>query len=180
MDFEKLYKRLKKLNNVLTIIVVFLGLYLISFPLLPELEFSARSSFTSKPEIDSSNQIVIPSIYVDTKIYESENYIDKGPFFIDQYKKPNENGVKVIAGHRFQYIFGQNTFYHLDKLQMNEKVYINWENKTYSYKIIDIFEVDPEDLKDIFDSEKLNILYIYTCTPIWTAKKRLIIKLKED
>jgi sortase A len=49
-----------------------------------------------------------------------------------------------------------------------------WNNQEYRYKVKEIKEVQPTDIY-IEENTTESILTIYTCTPLWTAEKRLVI-----
>jgi sortase A len=187
---------LRKFNNTLSIIVIVLGLYIALSPFLPQIGFwfrdkspeavapysgqlaSLENSDSNKPT-PQDNRLVIPSIGIDEPILEGSNIwvINSG----GTWRRPNtstptENNNTVIVGHRF---FGSNvsTFYHLDKVETGQKMAIYWQGEEIVYEVTEIKVVDPTAI-EIESQTTEKQLTIYTCTPIWTAKNRLVIIAK--
>jgi len=187
---------LRRFNNLLSVIVISLGLYIGMSPFLPEIsrwfadkspEASApyageladsvgSSSSTQKPE---DNRIVIPSIQVNEPIKEGGNIWvinDGGTWRRPNTSTPVENNNTVIVGHRF---FGNNisTFYHLDKVLNGQKLALYWEGEEIIYEVTDTKIVDATavEIEAPTDEKQLTI---YTCHPIWTAKERLVVIAK--
>lgn len=130
------------------------------------------------------NRLVIPKIGVDAEILEYGN-IDillqkEGVWREPDTKNPETGGNMVIAGHRFQYLPpNTSTFYNLDKLERNDKVLVYWKSKDYLYEIIDKFEVLPTRIEVKDDDPDHKILTLYTCTPLGSAERRLVVKASE-
>ena len=49
-----------------------------------------------------------------------------------------------------------------------------WEDKEYDYKVTSIREVPPTAI-EIEAPTDANIVTLYTCTPLWSAKNRLVV-----
>lgn len=191
--------KLKKINNILAGLIIAIALYLILAPFLPQLKlildklldqtdgYQYQSQLAEKEGIPSSqlnpvpeeNTLVIPSIGVNAVIHEGPdiNTLLKGPWRRPLSSSPDKGGNTVITGHRFQYTAGPNTFYHLDKLVEEDKIIVFWDQKEYDYEVSDIQIVAP-DATEIENNTKEPILTLYTCTPLWTAKNRLVIIAK--
>jgi len=60
---------------------------------------------------------------------------------------------------------------------MNNIVLVYWQGKEYVYRVYEITEVLPNQV-EIEYSTKDSILTLYTCSPLWTSEKRLVIKAK--
>lgn len=92
---------------------------------------------------------------------------------------PELSGNVVLAGHRWYP--GTNPyyriFYDLDKLKVGEKIFIYYEGGKFTYEIIEQKIVLPSDI-EILKQTKEPILTLYTCTPRFTAKKRLVFVAK--
>ena len=187
---------LRKFNNVLSVIVICLGLYIAVTPFLPQFRYWFRdkspehtapyagqlaSSVGSNADAPApaENRLVMPQIGLNEPIYESSNIgvINKG----GTWRRPNgttpdKDGNTIIIGHRY---FGKNTstFYNLDKVQLNQKIAVYWQGKEILYEIKEIKVVDPTQV-EIEAPTKDKQLTIYTCHPIWTAKQRLVIIAK--
>ena len=187
---------LRKVNGFLSFIVILLGLYIVITPLLPQIEYWLRdkSPTTIAPYggdlaksvgSDSSlptpidNRIVIPSIGVNEPIIESNtiNSINNGGTWRrPNTAKPTDSDNTVIVGHRY---FGNDisTFYHLDKLKVGQLLAVYWEGEEILYEVTETKIVDPSAV-EIESSTSEQQLTLYTCTPIWTARDRLVVIAK--
>lgn len=187
---------LRKFNNLLSFVVILLGLYITITPLLPQIEYwlrdkspeasapyggdlakSAGSDSTLPPPID--NRIVIPSIGVNEPIAESSSItaINNG----GTWRRPNTSNPPdidntVIVGHRY---FGNDvsTFYHLDKVEIGQLLAVYWNGEEILYEVVETKVVDPSAV-EIEASTSEQQLTLYTCTPIWTARDRLVVIAK--
>jgi len=58
---------------------------------------------------------------------------------------------------------------------MGDELGIYWQGKIYTYKVNAIRVVEPTEIsvESPSDSPKLTL---YTCTPLWSAKQRLVIE----
>lgn len=185
----------------LVILGALISSVLLVLPILPAIfiallpaEISAQPPYSySTVQVDSGtekiyetkgNRLYIPQIGVDTEIVEGMN-IDvlakqEGVWRDPTTSTPGKPGNMVLAGHRFQFLPpNTNTFYHLDKLKLGQTVSIFWLGKQYGYEIYQIFEVNPDEVWIKDPKEKIDELTLYTCTPIFTSAKRLIIKAKK-
>ena len=125
-----------------------------------------------------SNHLVISAIQVNIPIVEgeSEEALDRGAWRRPRSSTPDRGGNTVITGHRFAYFPPNNaTFYNLGKLRKGDDINVYWNDKIYSYKVSRLFEVESDDITIETDSE-ISLLTIYTCTPLWTSKRRLVVQ----
>jgi len=60
---------------------------------------------------------------------------------------------------------------------VGEKIFIYYEGGKFTYEVIEQKIVLPSDI-EILEQTKEPILTIYTCTPRFTAKKRLVFVAK--
>jgi sortase A len=125
------------------------------------------------------NKIAIPSIGVNGVIYEGQtaSTLNNGIWRRPNTSTPDKGGNTVLTAHRFMYESGPITFYHLDKVKIGDKIYTLWNNKRYEYEVFEIEEVLPTQI-EVEVNTKNPILTLYTCTPLWTAEKRLVVKAK--
>jgi sortase A len=185
-----------RINSFLTFVVVLLGLYIIITPFLPQFEYWFRDTSPNVvapyggtlAKIEGSdetipspedNRLVIPAIGINEPILESSSIsiIDRG----GTWRRPNtstptQTDNTVIIGHRF---FGNNvsTFYNLDKLKIGDIIAVYWEGAENLYEVTESKVVDPTAV-EIEESTTEKQLTLYTCTPVWTAKNRLVIIAK--
>ena len=86
---------------------------------------------------------------------------------------PGEVGNCSIAGHR-SYTYSEH-FNRLDEVEKGDTVEIKTLKGTFTYKINDIFIVDPKDVY-VLDPTDTATITLITCTPKNTGKQRLILK----
>jgi len=186
---------LRKINFVLAILVALVGLYLAFAPLYPSAslwirtlladerdgykyasQLATNAGLTDLPPAPKGNRLVIPQILVDGEIHEGTSpfTLDQGIWHRPLSSTPAEGGNTVLAAHRYLYSSGPNTFYSLDKLAIGDEFYLMWEDKEYDYKVTSIREVPPTAI-EIEAPTDANIVTLYTCTPLWSAKNRLVV-----
>jgi sortase A len=195
--------KIHTINNFLSFIVLLLGLYIIFSPLLPKLTSRiARAtdetkgfkyeSDLAKDEVKNKNislgtlkpkpvenTLVIPKIGVDSSIVEGNDAfsLNRGIWRRPKTSTPDKGGNTVLTGHRYMYTSGPNTFYSLDEMKVGDKFIVFWKGVEYDYEVYDVFVVTPDKI-EIEANTKDPIVTLYTCTPIWTAKERLVVRGK--
>lgn len=85
-------------------------------------------------------------------------------------------GNCVIAGHR-NYTFGK-FFNRLDEVKIDDLIYLDTADETYTYKVVDIKIVAPNEDSVLNQSNSKEVLTLYTCTPLYIATHRLVIIAK--
>lgn len=183
---------LKKVNDFLTVAAIAMVFYILLAPLLPQISFWIKQRTQEVVSIDSNNTLsansaeneqipkentlVIPSLYLREVIHEGmyANTLSKGVWRRPHTSAPDIGGNTVLAGHRFMYS-DQAVFYHLDKITVGDQLVIYWDGAKYEYHVVRIYEVDPTAVEIENDTNEPR-LTIYTCTPLWTVEKRLVIQ----
>ncbi len=181
--FDKSHKRI---NDGLSIVVILLALYIILLPFLPNLLWFVRNELplfnsetdtsisleSSKPEF---NTLLIPSIDLEEQIYEGSDVsvVNKGIWRRPMSSNPITGGNTVLAGHRFIYS-GPAVLYHLDKVKVGDEVGVYWDDQLIVYEVEDVSVVSPAAV-EIEAPTNDNRLTIYTCTPLISAKDRLVV-----
>jgi sortase A len=94
---------------------------------------------------------------------------------------PGDLGNAVIFGHSVlpQFFNPANyltIFSTLHTLKPGEEITLTQDNATYTYKITEMYQTEPEDLTPLAQSYGNRYLTIITCTPPGTYLRRLIIK----
>lgn len=189
-----------RLNQFLSVILLCLATYIILSPFYAEFGYTlyqiqhrgdqtnvvnspnASGSATmsefvfSKGSIPKTNNIVIPKIGVDTPILEgkSAQVLNNGLWRRPKTSSPDLGGNTVITGHRFMYSTGNKTFYHLDKLAIGDPITVYWKGKAYGYRVTSQKVVAPTEIS-IEEPTTDERLTLYTCTPLWTSKNRLVV-----
>jgi sortase A len=180
---------LRRFNNFLTVLVVVLSLYIILLPLLPAISWWTKHQapvISSKPSVATpapsssapDQTLIIPSLGLQEAIHEgrTEATLRYGVWKLPQSSTPDKGGNTVVAGHRYTYS-GSGVFYHLDKVNNGDAIYVYWQHHRYRYKVDQVEVVPPTDLSvqaPTVDSE----LTVYTCTPLWSFKDRLVVRAK--
>ncbi len=180
----------RKLNTVLTVVTIVLGLYIGLAPFIPEVGWWFRHLHASQAvqqpttsiaiaakhtPIPTENLLIIPRLAMRETIHEGPTIaeLNKGVWLIPSSNLPNQQSNTVIIGHRFTYA-GPAVFYFLDKIQLQDTITVDWNHKEYTYKVTSIKVVPPTDVSVEQPTMKPQ-LTLYTCTPLWTAKNRLVI-----
>lgn len=131
------------------------------------------------PLVAIDNMLIIEKIGVHALIHEGEGEktLYKGIWHRPKTSSPDKGGNTVLAAHRVMYTSGPNTFFHMDKLKEEDDITVLWNNKKYTYRVFHI-EVVPPTAVEIEDNTKEPILTLFTCTPLYTSEKRLVVKAK--
>jgi len=185
---KRLYITHRRINNILTGIAVLFGFYLMVAPFLPQITWWLHppkpipiqpitvSHATAKPApIPSDNLLIVPRLAMKEVIHDGPTMAElrKGVWLIPHTSQPDLKSNTVIIGHRFTYA-GPAVFYFLDKIQVGDPIIIDWHSKEYTYKVTQVNVVPPTQVS-VIDPSPNPELTLYTCTPLWTAKNRLII-----
>lgn len=180
---------LRRFNNLLTVVVIGLCLYVIAAPLWPNIAHRFKSEpplvametqSVDRGDKPQDNTLVIPGIKLQEIIHGGgEESLNKGIWHTPGSSTPGSGGNTVLSGHRFTY-GGQAVLYHMDKVRVGDPIVIYWRQKRYEYTVKDTFVVSPART-EILDHSETPLLTIYTCTPLVTATHRLVIQaeLKE-
>lgn len=131
-------------------------------------------------QYSKDNKILIPAIDVEMNIVEgpSEEVLSEGAWRYPYSATPEENGNMIITGHRFQ--FGKphkRSFYLLHKLQQGDRITIIWNNHEYQYDVQELYEIEPDNMQIIQKGDEKQ-LTLYTCSPLFSTKRRLIVIAK--
>ncbi len=194
-DIMKHYTRLtlRQINNLLSLVVAGLAMYILLWPLLPAItwrlshlanqpssaQITAKTfGAIKKQDIPKSNTLVVPRLDMNLPINEGSNNLtlEKGTWRRPKTSTPDKGGNTVIVGHRFTYS-AAGIFYHLDKIRVDDPIVIYWQGKEYDYKVISSTIVPATQLS-VEDDSKDARLTLYTCAPLWSFKDRLVVVAK--
>jgi LPXTG-site transpeptidase (sortase) family protein len=182
--------KLSRVNNILLALIILIDGYVIVAPLLPELSFHLNHQVKQQalqrklqPAVrvtaSQPNQVIIPSMLLDQPILEgtlADQYktLNKGIWRLPTGSTPDKGGNTVLIGHRFTYTNPRGVFYFLNKVQLGEEIGVVWNNNQYDYKVASINQVAPSDTA-IEAASTSPELTLFTCTPLWLPKDRLVI-----
>lgn len=149
---------------------------------------------TTDLSVSPEPRLIIPKINVDVPvIYDVGNdynsqmaAMEKGVahFAIPGASShPGQIGNTVISGHSsndlldggdYKFIFAQ-----LEKLQVGDSIYANYQGKRYTYTITKKEVVLPNEVNKLTYTTNEPVLTLITCTPLGTALKRLLVTAKQ-
>lgn len=96
---------------------------------------------------------------------------------------PGQIGNTVLSGHSsndlleagdYKFIFAQ-----LDKLQVGDSIYLNYQSKRYTYTITKKEVVEPHEVNKLIYPTDKPMLTLITCTPLGTALQRLLVTAEQ-
>lgn len=126
----------------------------------------------------STNKLMIPKINVEIDIIEGEDEklsLNRGAWRMPMTSSPDKGGNTVISAHRYLYKPpSPRTFWNLDKLEIDDEFQITWDNKNYYYKVSETKIVEPDEISILYNT-KNPIVTLFTCTPLYTSKQRLVV-----
>jgi LPXTG-site transpeptidase (sortase) family protein len=169
-----LYREMrKKLFIIIAVSVTAVGLYMLAS--FVELLLVPYAPAPIQPEEvvaqDTQPNLSIPVLNLNEKLYfGGEEMLDQGVWmkFADR-SNPEKGGNTVIVGHRFNMGLApgmtkrKSPFYHIDKLEVGDSIYVSWLGKQYEYKVAEIKTVSPYAVEVEVDTEEPQ-LTLYTCT----------------
>jgi sortase A len=174
---------LRQANNILSLVVIGLCVYVIAAPFWPQVTVrvasppplvQAEEEDTPPPAPPAENTLVIPRINLQQTIYEGGKWVlSKGIWHPGNTGNPASGGNMVMSGHRFTY-GGPAVLYHLDKVQVGDEIVIYWQQQKHTYLVKEVLVVPPTNTTALAATTDAR-LTIYTCTPLITAKNRLIV-----
>ncbi len=185
--------KLARINTSLFIAIIVINSYIICAPFLPALSFwingrfghrsQAIQAIIDKPaaapapdNVPSTNRLLIPSMQLDAPIIEGRDAraLRDGPWRRPNTSTPDKGGNTVIAAHRFTYTQPRGSFYHLDAVKVGDTIAIFWHAKKYVYIVREIKTVHAADTTIEAPTTSAH-LTLYTCTPLWMPKDRLVV-----
>lgn len=104
------------------------------------------------------------------------NNVDKNIMLLSTSDYPNiENGTVILASHsgndRVSY------FKNLDKLELNDTIYIIYDGNKYIYSLIDIYETDKTGEITLKNISNMTSLVLITCSN--TSKDKQVVYISE-
>ena len=107
----------------------------------------------------------IPKIKLNCKIYnfnDKRNDVDKNVELLKPFKlPPDNNSIVMLAGHNGN--LSVSYFRNLYKLKLNDYVILNYKEKKYVYKIVNIYDVEKTGKLVVKRGDCNHILVLITC-----------------
>jgi LPXTG-site transpeptidase (sortase) family protein len=174
-------------------ILIIIGAGIIVYPFVPRLIYYLHHPTPTLPYVTrlTANSAVIKDLphlpTIENKPVPKENRLlilegpnertlDRGGIWhIPGTATPDQNGNFVVSGHRWQYLPPSSlTLYLLDKVKNGDPVIVYWRGLEYDYRIYGRATITP-DRTDIQAPTNGPRLTIYTCTPLFSTKYRLVL-----
>lgn len=96
---------------------------------------------------------------------------------------PGQIGNLVISGHSAGDIYSSNPykfiFSGLERLEIGDLIYINYDSVRYTYQMTGSTVVEPTNVSALIYPTDKPILTLITCTPLGTSRYRLLISAEQ-
>jgi len=144
--------------------------------------------------VSSESRLIIPKINVDVPVfydvktdYDSQmaamaNGVAHFPI-PGANSHPGEIGNTALAGHSsndlfdggdYKFIFAQ-----LEKLNVGDSIYANYQGKRYTYVVTRTEVVKPTEVSKLVYPTDKPVMTLITCTPLGTALNRLLVTAEQ-
>lgn len=187
------------------VLVILAGLFLqynrlIFAPLMAYISPGGNSVATSIEAVDPSitqtvspdPRLIIPKLNIDVpvafgiSVSEVDAAMLRG---IAQFSIPGANalpgqiGNLVLSGHSAGDIYSNNQykfiFSGLERLEVGDLIYVNYESVRYTYQMTKREVVEPTDVAALIYETDKPMLTLITCTPLGTSRYRLLITAEQ-
>ena len=96
---------------------------------------------------------------------------------------PGEVGNFVITGHSAGDIYSSNPYKYifsgLERLENGDLIYVNYNSKRYTYRVIKKEVVEPTNVAALVVNTDKPLLTLVTCTPLGTSRYRLLVTAEQ-
>ena len=96
---------------------------------------------------------------------------------------PGEIGNLVITGHSAGDIYTSNQykfiFSGLERLTINDLIYVDYGGVRYTYSVTGLETVEPTEVSKLVYNTDKPMLTLITCTPLGTSRYRLLVSAKQ-
>lgn len=139
-------------------------------------------------------KLIIPKLNIDVPVHfgisnDTATVMDAMNNGVAQFSIPGANampgqiGNLVITGHSAGDIYSNNQykfiFSGLERLQVGDTIYINYEGKRYTYSVTKFETVEPTNVAALVYTTDKPILTLITCTPLGTSRYRLLVTAEQ-
>lgn len=139
-------------------------------------------------------RLIIPKINVDTPVFydiptdkaSQDKAMENGVAHFGipgANSHPGQIGNTVLSGHSSNDVFAAGDykfiFMQLEKLEVGDTIYANYEGKRYTYAVTRKEVVLPSQVDKLTYETNKPIVTLITCTPLGTALKRLLITAEQ-
>jgi len=189
--------KLTRVNTGLLVAIILINSYIIALPVIPGITYWWQTRDGKQAETihhkvaalagnndhsvkrPEENRLLVPSMSFDQQVFEGKTAktLRNGLWHRPFSGTPDKGGNTVFVGHRLTYTNPQGTLYHLDKVHTGDEIGVWWNGKMYTYTVTET-KVVKADQVDIENQTSEPQLTIYTCTPLWLPKDRLVVIAK--
>lgn len=136
-----------------------------------------KDAYISPDANREGNWIVIPKMGVDAAIYEGgAEMLNRGVWHLPRTSTPDQGGNTVLSAHRWLYEPPDpRTFWDIDKMEVGDEVYVKWQDKEYTYRVISTEVVTPDRVDILLPTDKPTLTF-FSCTPLYSTSHRLVVK----
>ena len=202
-------KKVRKSRHFVPIIAAFGVLLIFGFLQYNQVLIANVKAYITPGNIDPQNiivdpastvkvgpeaRLIIPKINVDTPVFydipttkqAQDKAMEDGVahFAIPGANShPGQIGNTVLSGHSSNDVFAAGDykfiFMQLDKLQVGDTIYANYEGTRYTYIVTKKREVSPSDVSALIYETSKPEMTLITCTPLGTALRRLLVTAEQ-
>lgn len=147
---------------------------------------------TINQTVSPDPRLIIPKLNVDVPVafsISTDEVMSAMNHGVAQFSIPGANalpgqiGNLVITGHSAGDIYSNNPykfiFSGLERLEVGDLIYINYESTRYTYQLTKKEVVEPTNVEAlIYDTDK-PMLTLITCTPLGTSRYRLLVTAEQ-
>lgn len=186
-------QRLSRINTFLLVAIILINGYVALLPFAPNAFFLLQRHSAQRQTLQHSvhqpassvagaspslagNELTIPSMLLDQPINDGPTIatLRKGLWRLPYTSTPDKGSNTVIVGHRFTYTNPEGVLYHLDKVRVGDEIGVTWAGKKYIYSVTTVEQVKVTQISIEAPTSDAR-LTIYTCTPLWLPKDRLVV-----
>jgi LPXTG-site transpeptidase (sortase) family protein len=186
--------KLARINTLLLVAIILINGYIVVLPVIPgmlfwlekrdgtrqsQLEKNIRTPLPDTAGETKSNRehrLTIPSMLLDESVHKGPDArtLRQGLWHRPTTSTPDKESNTVIVGHRLTYTDPKGTLYNLGKVRVGDDIGLTWGGKKYLYRVTHT-KVVASSAIEIEASTSKPRLTIYTCTPLWLPKDRLVV-----
>lgn len=145
----------------------------------------------ASPVVSKEPRLIIPKINVDVPIVLGLKSLDNDATQValqdgvvhypipGANSLPGQTGNNVILGHSSNDVFAPGdykfAFVLLERLEVDDVFYINYESKRYVYRVSGKEVINPDQVEKLIKPNDKPMTTLVTCVPIGTNKQRLLV-----
>lgn len=142
--------------------------------------------------VPPETKLIIPKLNVEAPIVTDapsndeatiQKALERGVVLYPNTGKPGELGNQSIFGHSSNNLFNRGDYKYvfvlLSKLEKDDIVYINYESKQYTYKVINKKIIKPTEVGVLSEQPVPALITLITCDPPGANVNRLVIQAEQ-